>query len=142
MPVPRSCISQIVRDEEDRGTIQRVQWLALQVYHQTPSSTAMLILIEWSNTRYEVLCSLAILLEITANSYVQRVPFTLYERGQARRQRRLRRQATEKPHRQRRKCMDAYTQAGRQAQAEKDVVGARGAIEREKTVPWRQWGRR
>jgi hypothetical protein len=55
-----------------------------------------------ANTRYEVLCSLAILLEITANLYVHKLEIRHSKRGQARRQRRQRRQrkqATERPNR-------------------------------------------
>jgi hypothetical protein len=50
------------------------------------TATSALAIIGWSNTRYEVLCSLAILLEITANLYVHRRGTRYSKRGQARRQ--------------------------------------------------------
>jgi hypothetical protein len=93
------------------------------------------------NARYEVLCSLAILLEITANLYIHRREFTPFEKRASPQaaQAAQAAQATQAGNREaaqaaqatqgenRLRWLRTHTQGA--SAGKKDVVGARGAVE-------------
>ena len=88
------------------------------------------------NTRYEVLCSIAILLEITAYLYVQKRPICAYSKErkdpQAAQAAQGDKEATQATQGGKQAALAAYTHRA-------SIAGKRESPSRQRRVPLRQW---